>query len=97
MLQHSLYIHVRVTCYEYYLAAAVIPNEFAGSSSLPIFLDMLDCDGTEEDLLQCDSFLAPGIHDVMVCDNTNLVGVRCHGNYIQVSCYRVSFRRYLVR
>ena len=46
----------------------------------PIFLDELDCRGTEDNLLECNAFTDLGLS---TCDHSQDVGVRCRGRY----CY----------
>ena len=47
-----------------------------GRGSGPIFLDKVDCSGTESTLLQCGKFSPLGIH---MCDHFQDVGIHCEG------------------
>ena len=44
----------------------------------PIFLDQLECDGTENDLLQCSARHPLGLQ--VMCDHSEDAGIRCQGN-----------------
>ena len=50
-------------------------SHFGGGMG-PIFLDQLDCSGTERSLLQCRQFAERGLHS---CDHSKDAGVRCLG------------------
>ena len=55
----------------------VVPvAQFGSISRQPIFLDQLDCRGTETDLLDCRRYTDIGLH---MCDHTKDVGLRCEG------------------
>ena len=47
----------------------------------PIFLDQLDCRGTENTLLECNAFTSRG---VSICDHSQDVGIRCRGRSMVV-------------
>ena len=60
---------------EYYTGAVVL-SAVPGSGSGPIFLDQLNCNGTEGTLLECVAFTGLGLS---TCDHSQDVGVRCRG------------------
>jgi len=60
-----------------YTGAAVL-SSVSDRGSGPIFLDQLDCNGTENTLLECNAFTGRGLS---TCDHTQDVGVRCRGRY----------------
>ena len=47
-----------------------------GSGSGPIFLDQLNCEGTEGRLIECRTIRPTGLHD---CSHSQDAGVRCIG------------------
>ena len=47
----------------------------------PIFLDELDCRGTEDNLLECNAFTDLGLS---TCDHSQDVGARCRGRYAMI-------------
>ena len=47
-----------------------------GSGSGPIFLDQLNCDGSEERLIECRTIRPTGLYD---CSHSEDAGVRCIG------------------
>ena len=61
--------------FKYCTASMVVPTQVHGADS-PIFLEQLDCDATDSDLLQCNRFSAKGIHS---CTHAQDVSVRCTG------------------
>ena len=42
----------------------------------PIFLDQLDCQGTENTLLECNAFTPQRL---LICDHSQDVAIRCTG------------------
>ena len=55
-----------------------------GVGSGPIFLDQVNCIGSEANILQCDMSSPIGAH---MCDHTQDAGIRCEGrNYINIIC-----------
>ena len=60
-----------------YTEAAVL-SSVSDRGSGPIFLDQLDCNGTENTLLECNAFTGRGLS---TCDQSQDVGVRCRGMY----------------
>ena len=52
-----------------------------GSGSGPIFLDQLQCSGSEQSLLDCPTFTDVGLHS---CDHSMDAGVKCQGLYISM-------------
>ena len=50
-----------------------------GAGSGPIFLDRLDCSGSETALLLCSKFGPVGLYQ---CDHSNDAGVRCQGELL---------------
>jgi len=58
-------------------AAKVIQNVF-GPGSGPIFLNRLDCDGTELSLLSCSGLAST----VNFCDHSEDVAISCEGKQI---------------
>lgn len=56
----------------------VVGTQMVGENS-PIFLEQLDCTSANEDLLDCNSLSATGIHS---CDHSQDVSVRCTGMYL---------------
>ena len=55
-----------------------------GSGSGPIFLDQLQCSGSEQSLLDCPTFTDVGLHS---CDHSMDAGVKCQGLYMSMhSC-----------
>ena len=59
-------------------AAQVVQGEF-GPGSGPIFLNRLNCDGTESSLLDCNGFRTT----VNLCDHTEDVGISCEGKMLE--------------
>ena len=76
-----------------YTGAAVL-SSVSDRGSGPIFLDQLDCNGTEDTLLECNAFTGRGLS---TCDHTQDVGVRCRGRYwhlnivtfLVISCHTI--------
>ena len=52
-------------------------SHFGGGMG-PIFLDQLDCSGTESSLLQCRRFAELGLHS---CDHSKDASIRCLGEF----------------
>ena len=52
----------------------------------PIFLDQLDCRGTENTLLECNAFTSRGIS---ICDHSQDVGIRCRGRSMVHGCVEI--------
>ena len=57
-----------------------VGGAFFGEGSGPIFLDNVDCTGTESNLTQC-SHGGIGIHN---CDHGDDAGVICAGNHMDI-------------
>jgi len=67
----------QVACYElggFHREGAAVLSSISASGSGPIFLDQLDCNGTENTLLECNAFTGRGLS---TCDHSQDVGVRC--------------------
>ena len=64
-------------------------SHFGGGMG-PIFLDQLDCSGTESSLLQCNRFAELGLHS---CDHSKDASIRCLGE-LKV-CFSLSGGLYL--
>ena len=45
----------------------------------PIFLDQVNCIGSESNILHCDMFSPIGAH---MCDHTQDAGVQCEGRHV---------------
>ena len=71
-----------------------------GAGTGPIFLDNIDCQGTEDTLLPngddgCHLFSSIGVHS---CDHTQDAGVRCPGNLgenVSAAVYVIIFRKFV--
>ena len=55
-----------------------------GYGTGPIFLDSLDCSGTENSLIDCDRYAGLGLHS---CDHSEDAGVSCIGKKIDAVWY----------
>ena len=73
-------LNTHVYCYLmfYEFVGSVVLTSGYSDGSGPIFLDQLDCSGSEESLLDCPSGRPVGLHQ---CDHTMDVGIRCQGMY----------------
>ena len=54
------------------------PAAHFGMGSGPIFLDQLQCSGSEQSLLECSAVTDLGLHS---CDHFMDAGVKCRGLY----------------
>ena len=54
----------------------VSESQFGSALGQPIFLDQLNCDGTENRLVDCRRYTGIGLH---TCDHSQDVGLRCEG------------------
>ena len=61
--------------------SSIIPTTTLGSN--PIFLDQLDCNSMDTDLLECNRFLSLGLH---TCTHSQDVSVRCTGEEVVARC-----------
>ena len=57
----------------------VLTDSQFGDGTGPIFLNQLQCTGTETSLLRCRQFTELGLH---FCDHSQDVGVRCIGKEV---------------
>ena len=57
----------------------VFPDAEFGEGSGAIFLEGVECVGTEDSLLDCDMHVELGL---TLCDHSDDVGIRCYGMYI---------------
>ena len=60
----------------YIFVGSVVLTSGYSDGSGPIFLDLLDCFGIEESLLNCPTGHPVRLHQ---CDHTMDVGIRCQG------------------
>jgi len=68
---------------------AVVLSSVSDRGSGPIFLDQLDCNGTENILLECNAFTGRGLS---TCDHSQDVGVLCRGRYWHLNNVTISNR-----
>ena len=52
--------------------------QFGSAFDQPIFLDQLNCDGSESELFECGRHTGIGLH---TCDHLQDVGLRCRGEF----------------
>ena len=57
--------------------AVVLSSGFSNGTG-PIFLDQLDCQGTENTLLECNAFIPQRL---LICDHSQDVAIRCTGRF----------------
>ena len=58
------------------LVEVVSAAQFGSAFNQPIFLDQLNCDGSESELFECGRHTGIGLH---TCDHSQDVGIRCEG------------------
>ena len=73
-----MYVYTWLLNFFVCLASQILTSGYSDGSG-PIFLDQLDCSGSEESLLDCPSGRPVGLHQ---CDHTMDVGIRCQGTYV---------------
>ena len=56
--------------------------ELSETGNGPIFLDQINCDGSEMTLLECVDNTAP--IKAHPCDHINDIGISCQGTYIRI-------------
>ena len=59
--------------------------QFGSAFNQPIFLDQLNCDGSESNLFECGRHTGIGLH---TCDHLQDVGLRCRGEFSIHTVYR---------
>ena len=85
--RHDLDSNVYVFPLSDSLLAPVILTSGYENGSGPIFLDQLQCTGSEQSLLECGMGRAVGLHR---CDHSMDVGIRCTGLKIKSSlCFYI--------
>ena len=85
LLHFKIVIIVMVMCgLQISYAGAVVLSSVSDRGSGPIFLDQLDCNGTENTLLECNAFTGRGLS---TCDHSQDVGVLCRGRYCMAAKY----------
>ena len=63
-------------------AVAFRDTSMFGSTSGPVFLDQLDCQGTETSVIECSNII--GLSE---CDSTEIAGVQCIGEHNGINLY----------
>ena len=73
LYSNKLYVH----SYKIPTAAISYHNAKFGEGNGPVFLNNLECSGSESRLLDCEQSTVGN----NLCDHSNDVGVRCYGLY----------------
>ena len=63
----------------YITGSQAFRNAVFGEGSGVIFLEGLECDGTESSLLDCPMDVELGLS---ICDHSDDAGIRCYGTYV---------------
>ena len=74
LFKNYCYLQLTFTIWE--IGSLPFRGAHFGSGSGPIFLDQLNCNGTERSLLECPPSRPTGLHD---CSHNKDAGVRCIG------------------
>ena len=86
------------TVYEYNYTnvdAIAVGNAAYGEGDGPIFLNSLDCNGTEENILLCPLISSFFFASILCQDHSNDAGVICDGEskYVTIKCLKCSYTK----